>query len=330
MHATDLPAMMAHADRMTTGGSTLPARWCCRQQSFGILLLLLLSLQQQLLWVKAHRALRQPTLQRLPTGATQPDGWLKDELMLQAAGITGQLPLFWPFFNASNWVTEEAGMVPAQYIPYYLNGLVPLSFQLPEDEALASLRTRYIDYIISHQHPSGWLGIEVPRNASAGPNSINNEYWSKYLAVFALESYAEASPPDEKQRVISALNRHMQAFYTQVSSHSPAINASHWGYVRYEEAIAGIQWLIDNGQGTGETAFLWDLLHLIRNESDQTMAGIDHTWQDYFSKSVDPFKPPNGWSPRWYTGRNPEHRPDPVYATVHALRHGVDIGQAMK
>jgi hypothetical protein len=275
-------------------------------------------------------ALRSPALLRLPVGATKPAGWLRDELQLQAKGISGQLPMFWPFFNASNWVTSEPGMAPAQYIPYYLNGLVPLSFQLPEDDNLVSLRTRYVDYILSHQHPSGWLGTEIPRNASAGPSSVNNEYWSKYLAIFALEAYAEASSEAEAQRVITALNKHMWAFYTQVSTHSPAINASHWGYVRYAEAIVGIQWLLDHGQGTGETAFLWKLLRILREESDETMAGVDHTWQELFSQSVDPFKPPRGWSPQWYTGRNPNKRPDPVFATVHALRHGVDIGEAMK
>ena len=109
--------------------------------------------------------------------ATRAAGWLRRELQLQASGISGQLPLFWSFFNASNWVTDQPGSSPAQYIPYYLNGLVPLSFQLPEDDHLHSLRTRYIDYILAHQHPSGWLGRPVPTNASAGPSSINNEYW---------------------------------------------------------------------------------------------------------------------------------------------------------
>ena len=42
-------------------------------------------------------ALRSPALLRLPVGATKPAGWLRDELQLQAKGISGQLPMFWPF-----------------------------------------------------------------------------------------------------------------------------------------------------------------------------------------------------------------------------------------
>ncbi len=275
--------------------------------------------------------LRPPALVRLPTGATRPVGWLLRELQLQAAGISGQLPLFWPFFNASSWVTNEAGYAPAQYIPYYLNGLVPLSFQL-DDPHLTALRTSYIDYILAHQHPSGWLGHAVPWNAtapSAVPHGVN-EYWPKYLAVNALQSYAEASPPAEAQRVVKALVRHMRAFWLQASMHSPAINASHWGFVRYEGAIVGIQWLLDHGQGTGETAFLWDLMRLIRTESDATMANVDHSWTSFWSESASPWRIPPGWDPDWYTKRNPGHRSDVEYATVHALRHGADIGEAMK
>jgi hypothetical protein len=276
----------------------------------------------------ANPQLRPPALVRLPTGATRPAGWLMRQLQLQASGISRQLPLFWPFFNASSWVTNDVGFAPAQYIPYYLNGLVPLSYQL-DDPHLTALRTSYIEYILSHQHPSGWLGHAVPRNAtapSAVPHGVN-EYWPKYLAINALESYAEASPPEEAQRVIAALIRHMRAFWMQVSTHSPAINASHWGYVRYEGAIVGIQWLLDHGQGTGETAFLWKLMRLIRVESDATMAAVDHTWTGFWEESASPWRIPPGWERDWYSKRNPGHRPDVEYATVHALRHGADIGE---
>ena len=36
-----------------------------------------------------------PALHRLSVGRIRPAGWLKDELMLQAQGISGQLPYFW-------------------------------------------------------------------------------------------------------------------------------------------------------------------------------------------------------------------------------------------
>ena len=44
---------------------------------------------------------------------------------------------------------------------------------------------------------------------------------------------------------------------------------------RYSDAIVGIQWLLDAGQGaTADTAFLWDLMRLIRTQSDGVMAAV--------------------------------------------------------
>eukprot|EP00729_Bicosta_minor_P012193 gene12193-34477_t len=56
--------------------------------------------------------LRDPVLHRLQTGATKPTGWLKDELTLQAKGISGQLPYFWHYLNWTTWM-DSPGKDPA-------------------------------------------------------------------------------------------------------------------------------------------------------------------------------------------------------------------------
>lgn len=45
------------------------------------------------------------------------------------------------------------------------------------------------------------------------------------------------------------------------------------------------------------------------------MSAADHSWEDWFAEGVDPFAPNNDGE---------------ISGTVHLLRHGVDIGQAMK
>ena len=104
--------------------------------------------------ISSFISLRPPALLRLPVGASKPTGWLHDELTLQARGLTGQLPWFYKFLNHSDWVTDDNETFPfnpAEVAPYYLNGAVPLSFQLPEDENLASIVSRYVGYILAHQ-----------------------------------------------------------------------------------------------------------------------------------------------------------------------------------
>jgi len=46
------------------------------------------------------------------------------------------------------------------------------------------------------------------------------------------------------------------------------------GFARYSDAIVGIQWLLDNGEGTGDSAFLVDLMRFIRTTSDDVMASV--------------------------------------------------------
>jgi hypothetical protein len=273
-------------------------------------------------------ALRPPLLRRLPTGATRPlpGRWLHDELSLQASGLSGQLPYFWHYLNHSTWtgVAQEShdpygreGGSPDQFMSYYLNGLVPLSYQLPDDSNLAGLRDRFLTYILDTQNttgtpPAGWLGVGVH-------NPL--EYWPKYLAIEALESWAEAvTDASLRARIVTALVAHQRQFWIQARAAAPAFNLSKWGFARYSDALVGIQWLLDHGEGDGESAFLWELQQLIRTQSDTQMESVSaadgggYSWEEWF-RSGDPFTKANDGA----GGKS-----------VHLRRHGVDIGQAMK
>jgi hypothetical protein len=270
----------------------------------------------------AAASLRPPALRRLDTGATKPLGWLKDELTLQAKGLSGQLPYFWHYLNYSTWTGDahekdpygREGGSPDQFMSYYLNGLVPLSYQV-DDDNLKALRERFLPHIIAEQNttgdpPAGWLGVGVG-------NPL--EYWPKYLAIEAIESWAEAEPT-LRPKLVAALAAHMRQFWQQTSTDSPAFNQSKWGFARYSDAIVGIQWLLDHGEGAGASAFLWDLQRLIRTQADAQMESVSaadgggYSWEAWF-RSGDPFTKANDGA----GGKS-----------VHLRRHGVDIGQAMK
>eukprot|EP01063_Lacrimia_lanifica_P018886 TRINITY_DN25848_c0_g1_i1.p1 TRINITY_DN25848_c0_g1~~TRINITY_DN25848_c0_g1_i1.p1 ORF type:complete len:667 (+),score=229.17 TRINITY_DN25848_c0_g1_i1:78-2078(+) len=267
----------------------------------------------------AGPSLREPALRRLRVGAAAPAGWLKRELLLQARGITSQLPSFWKYIKDSRWMGGAGSMEPEQFVPYYLNGLIPLSYQLPDEPELAQLRERYVGYILTAQAEggSGWLGPNITDDVTSAQN-----YWSKYFAVEAFEAYAEAAPKADAARTVAALVRHHRAFYQQLSHGAPPLSVGRWAYDRYEDGVAGIEWLLDTeygGQGaTGDTAFLWDLVSLLHTQADGAMEGTNrsqgagYTWLQWF-ETGDPFSPWNDTIP-----------------TAHLLRHGVDIGQAMK
>jgi hypothetical protein len=312
--------------------------------------------------------LHPPVLTRLPTGATKPNGWLKDELLLQAEGMTGQLPKFWHYLNHSDWMGSSKdpygreGGAPRQFLPYYLNGLLPLSYQV-DDDNLAALREKYMGYILGAQNASG-----SPAQGWLGPALSNPlEYMTKYDAVQAIEAYAEAEPT-KKAMIVGALIAHHRQFWAQAKANTPNFNQSKWGISRYSDAIVGIQWLIDNskppsssnGAATEDTSFLFDLMRFIRDRSDAVMGSVSEadgggfTWEAWFEKG-DPFtKVGASHGRRSFTWRGGSPSPSPLFLllihlpflipippssqandgektkSVHLRRHGVDIGEAMK
>ena len=111
-------------------------------------------------------------------------GWLKQQLGIQAAGLSGHLPLFWADIENSSWIGGNADGGLHERTPYWLNGFIPLAYQL-KDSNLIAMVEKYISYILAHQTDSGWLGLDDQQNG--------NCYWSKYPVMFALRQYYEAT-----------------------------------------------------------------------------------------------------------------------------------------
>ena len=104
----------------------------------------------------------------LPLGSVRPEGWLKRQLEIQARGLTGRLDEFWPDVGpTSGWLggsgeSWERG-------PYHLDGLVPLAYLL-EDPALIAKAQRYVEWTLTNQADSGWLGPKS--NTDWWPNMV--------------------------------------------------------------------------------------------------------------------------------------------------------------
>lgn len=113
----------------------------------------------------------------LPLGAIKPQGWLKDQLTIQADGLSGHLSLFWPDVMNSSWIGGTADGGLHERAPYWLNGFLPLAHQL-ENQTLIEMAYQYVDYILSHQAEDGWLGPDDDKDG--------NEYWSKYFMMMIL------------------------------------------------------------------------------------------------------------------------------------------------
>ena len=126
----------------------------------------------------------------LPLGAIKPQGWLKDQLILQANGLSGHLPLFWADVMNSSWIGGKADGGLHERGPYWLNGFLPLAYQL-ENQELIDMAFKYVDYIINNQ-TDGWLG---PDDDHSG-----NQYWSKYQMMMILRHVCIEERERERER----------------------------------------------------------------------------------------------------------------------------------
>ena len=74
----------------------------------------------------------------LPLGEIKPTGWLKNQLQIQADGLSGNLDEFWPDIADSGWIGGKAE--GWERGPYWLDGLVPLAYQLEDGKLIAKVK----------------------------------------------------------------------------------------------------------------------------------------------------------------------------------------------
>lgn len=188
---------------------------------------------------RTTRGLAEPAYRPLPLGTITPDGWLRRQLELQAAGLSGHLDEFWPDVGQSQWFGGPAeGWERA---PYWLDGVVSLAWVLG-DTALQAKVKRYVDHIVAHQRTDGWYA-PYPADANARPYDL----WAILLANKVLAQYHEATGDAS---VLQAVMRNLQATLAALDR-TPLFD---WGKFRWFEGLipvhhayeqTGESWLLD-------------------------------------------------------------------------------------
>ncbi len=187
----------------------------------------------------------------LPLGAVKPQGWLLKQETIQAKGLTGHLDEFWNDVGPnSGWLggTGESW----ERGPYYLDGLLPLAYQL-NDKRLIEKSRRWVEWTLASQQSDGQFG---PRK--------NDDWWPRMVMLKVLAQYAEAT---DDPRVVPFMTRYFR--YEQAElPHRPLKD---WGKYRWHDNVYTVLWLYDR---TGEAG----LLQLARLLHDQ---GYD--WEAQFA-----------------------------------------------
>ena len=195
----------------------------------------------------------------LPLGSIYPKGWLLNQLRIQANGLSGHLDEFWQDIAQSGWIGGSAE--GWERGPYWLDGVVPLAFLL-DDEKLKEKVHKWMDYILTHQHPDGWLG---PVQDQRYQRYQAYDPWPVYVALKAMTQYYEATGDS---RVMPA----MENFFQRLDKLLDEKPLSSWGKSRWADLVLSIHWLYDH---TGEG---W-LLNLAEKVHQQ---GYD--WRKHFAE----------------------------------------------
>ena len=199
-------------------------------------------------------SLHEPAFRPVPLASISPQGWLAEQLRIQAGGLSGHLDRFWPDIADSAWIGGAAE--GWERMPYWLDGVVPLAWLL-RDQPLQRRIEGYLDYIIEHQHDDGWLGPRVAERADAA------DLWSQALALKMLVGYHDATAD---ARVPGCVQRALRCLDRRVDRHPLSL----WGQYRWFEFLIAIWWLHER---TGER-WLIDLAVRLRAQ------GFD--WCGYF------------------------------------------------
>ena len=201
-------------------------------------------------------------LQSVPLGSFAPRGWLRDQLQIQADGLTGHIDEFWPPISQSRWIGGQSE--GWERGPYWLDGLIPLAFLLNDERLIAKAR-HWVDTILENQHEDGWLGEK--QDWHDGKPLENPDPWPLFVLFKAFLGWHSAT---DDARVVPAMLRCARRV-DELLREQPLKS---WAKMRWGDWIFDLHALYEL---TGEA---WLLDAAARAQSQ----GFD--WNDQFEKRI--------------------------------------------
>ena len=171
-------------------------------------------------------------LSPLPLGAIRPEGWLWDQLSVQAEAAKKRLDEIWP-------LSMDAATLCR------LDGLVLLAWTVGDD-ALKARATRHIEDLIASQREDGWFGPEA-----------NDDYWPLVAALRALRHYFMA---EGDRRALVLMDKFFKYQYLNLADRP----LRDWSVARGGDNMALALWLYNI---TGQK----HLLELCKKLREQTL-----------------------------------------------------------
>jgi hypothetical protein len=210
-------------------------------------------------------------LVKLPVGAVRPDGWLKKQLELQAAGFHGRLTEISSFLKKEGnaWLSNDGqGDHGWEEVPYWLKGFISCAFLTDNQEQIAEAKT-WIDAAIASQVKEGpEAGMFGPRGKGAAATVSSTkgplDLWPNMVMLNCLQTWHEATGDP---RVIDLMTKY---FRFELTIPDKDFLPPYWQNQRGGDNLASVYWLYNR---TGEP-WLLELATKIRRCMADWSSGI--------------------------------------------------------
>lgn len=165
----------------------------------------------------------------------KPEGWLRRQLEIQAAGLSGNLDKIWPDVRDSAWIGgDREGW---ERVPYWLDGFIHLAHLL-EDQDMIARADKYIQCIVDRQQEDGWICPCAEEERSA------YDLWAVLLIGKVLALHCEFV---DDQRVENALYRAMKNLHDLMAAGK--VHLFDWGKFRWFEGLIPLLHLASRREG---------------------------------------------------------------------------------
>ena len=193
---------------------------------------------------------------KLPAGAIEPQGWVREQLQLQADGFIGHLDEISQYVRKPNnpWLDPEAnGTNNWEAVPYWLKGFCDLGYSLGNERIINESR-QWLEAILASQREDGWFGPRANFTRLHGKPDM----WPNMLVLNGFRSFYEFTGD---KRVLPFMIKYCR---WQMSLPDNTFLHADWQKQRANENLGTIHWLYNH---TGEK---W-LLELAERNYRNTM-----------------------------------------------------------
>lgn len=204
---------------------------------------------------------------KLPVGSIQPGGWLRNALVLQKDGLTGNLGeiSIWLSKTDNAWLNKDGkGKNGWEELPYWLKGYANIGYMLNDPKMISETKF-WIDAVLKNQRDNGDFGPLVEKGEG------KRDLWTNMPMLWCLQSYYEYS---KDPKVLALMTKY---FKWQLTIPDDKLLEDYWEKSRGGDNITSIYWLYNH---TGEKWLLDLATKIDKNTSDWRQDGNLPNWHN--------------------------------------------------